>query len=74
MDILDFHFFFNLSMFHNWPFILTTDNGHPMRKIGPMWQEKYALAVPNNLGLGLNFWPCSEGFFLSGRPKPVNFD
>ena len=34
-----------------------------------MWQTKYALAVPKNLGLGLglglNFWPCSEGFFLS---------
>ena len=24
-----------------------------------MWQTKYAAAVPKNLGLGLNFWPCS---------------
>jgi hypothetical protein len=31
-------------------------------------QTKYALAVPKNLGLGLNFRPCSEGYFLSGRP------
>ena len=30
--------------------------------------ENYASAVPNNLGLGLNFWPCSGGNFLSGRP------
>ena len=33
-----------------------------------MWQTKYALAVPKNLGLGLNFRPCSEGYFFSGRP------
>ena len=30
-----------------------------------MWQTKYASAVPKNLGLGLNFRPCSEDFFLS---------
>jgi hypothetical protein len=30
--------------------------------------DKYAAAVPKNLGLGLNFWPCSEGYLLSGRP------
>ena len=33
-----------------------------------MWQTKYALAVPKNLGVGVNFWLCSEGYFLSGRP------
>ena len=33
-----------------------------------MWQTNYALvALPNNLGLGLNFWSCSEEYFLSGR-------
>ena len=37
-------------------------------KIGPMWQTKYASAVPKNLGLGVDFRPCSEGDFLSGRP------
>jgi hypothetical protein len=26
-----------------------------------MWQTKYALAVPKNLGVGVNFRPCSEG-------------
>ena len=26
-----------------------------------MWQTKYALAVAKNLGLGLDFRPCSEG-------------
>jgi hypothetical protein len=33
-----------------------------------MWQTKYALAVPKNLGVGVNFWPCREGHFLSGCP------
>ena len=36
-----------------------------------MWQTKYASAVPKNLGLGLNFRPCSEGYFLSGCPLSV---
>ena len=41
----------------------TTYYGHPMKgyikdilKIGPMWQTKYASAVPKNLGVGENFW------------------
>ena len=34
-----------------------------------MWPTKYALAV--NLGLGLNFRPCSESYFISGRPYSV---
>ena len=33
-----------------------------------MWQTKYALAVPKNLGVGVDFWPFSEGDFLSARP------
>ena len=33
-----------------------------------MWQTKYASAIPKNLGLGLNFRPCSEGYLLSGSP------
>ena len=37
-----------------------------------MQQTKYFLAVPKNLGLGLNFRPCSEGYFLSGRPQSVD--
>ena len=36
-----------------------------------MWQTKYASAVPINLGLGLDFQPCSEGDFLTGRPQSV---
>ena len=36
-----------------------------------MWQTKYASAVPKNFGLGLNFRPCSEGNFVSGRPWSV---
>jgi hypothetical protein len=37
-----------------------------------MWQTKYATAVPNNLRVGFDFWPCSEGDFLTGRPKSVD--
>jgi hypothetical protein len=33
-----------------------------------MWQTKYAAAIPKNLGVGVNFRPCSECYFLSGRP------
>ena len=33
-----------------------------------MWQTKYALAIPKNLGVGVDFQPCSEGDFLTGRP------
>ena len=36
-----------------------------------MWQTKYALAIPKNLGVGVNFRPCSKGYFLSGRPQSV---
>ena len=37
-----------------------------------MWQTKYASAVTKNLGLGLNFRPCSEAYyFLSGRPQSM---
>ena len=36
-----------------------------------MWQTKYAAAIPKNLGVGGNFRPCSEGYFLSGRPLSV---
>ena len=46
----------------------TPNEGINIWKIGPMWQTKYASAVSKNLGLGLNFRPCSEGYFLSGRP------
>ena len=30
-----------------------------------MWLTKYALAVPENLGMGLNFQPFSEGYFFT---------
>ena len=36
-----------------------------------MRQTKYASAVPKNLGLGLNFRPCSEDYFLYWRPLSV---
>ena len=36
-----------------------------------MCQTKYALAVPKDLGVRLNFQPCSEGCFFSGRPWSV---
>ena len=33
-----------------------------------MWHTKNASAVPKNLGVGVDFRPCSEGDFLTGRP------
>ena len=33
-------------------------------------QTTYALAVPKNLGVGIDFWLCSEGNFLSGLRSP----
>ena len=36
-----------------------------------MWQTNYASAVPKTLGVGVSFRPCSEGYFLSGRPQSV---
>ena len=38
-----------------------------------MWHTKYASAVPKNLGVGVNFRPCSvdNSYFLSGRPQSV---
>ena len=33
-----------------------------------MWQTKYASAVPKNLGVGVDFRPCSEDHFLTGTP------
>ena len=52
---------FNPLLHYNWQ----------SEKFGPMWQTKYALAVPENLGVELNFRPCSEGDFLTGRPQSV---
>ena len=59
-----------------------TDYGHPwwrhkseiwdIWKIGPMWQTKYASAVPKNLGVGVNFRPFSESYFLSVSPWLVS--
>ena len=36
-----------------------------------MRHAKYALAVPKNLGVGVDFRPCSESDFLTGRPQYV---
>ena len=36
-----------------------------------MWQIKYASAVPKNLGVGVDFRPCSEDNLLTGRPLSV---
>ena len=44
-----------------------------------MWQLKYASAVPKNLGVGVDFRPCSEGNSLTiasvvrGQPNKVVF-
>ena len=36
-----------------------------------MWQIKYDLAVPKNLGVGVDFQPWSEDDFLTGHPKSL---
>ena len=33
-----------------------------------MRQTKYALELPKNFGVGVNFQACTEGDFLTGRP------
>ena len=33
-----------------------------------MWQTDYASAVPNNLGVGVDFGLCSEDNFFTGHP------
>ena len=40
----------------------------PNEGINQRYLKNWALAVPKNLGVGVNFRPCSEGYFLSGRP------
>ena len=37
-----------------------------------MWQTKYALAIPTNLGVGVDFRPFSEGDFLSSVVGTIN--
>ena len=60
MEILTYHLKHGLR---------TTNEGINQRnlKIGPMCQTKYASAVPKNLGVGVDFRPCSIGDFLTGR-------
>ena len=36
-----------------------------------MWQTKYVLALLKNLGLGVDFWPCSEGDLLAQQLSVV---
>ena len=33
-----------------------------------MWKTKYASAIPKNVGVGVDFRPCSEGDFPTRRP------
>ena len=50
------------------PRTMDTQWRHKSKISVKLWQTKYASAVPKNLGVGVNFRPCSEGYFLSGRP------
>jgi hypothetical protein len=50
-----------------------TDYGHQMeaQRNLKFWVDvvdKIASAVPKNLELGFDFWPCSKGDFLTERP------
>ena len=46
----------------------TPNEGITQRYLKNWADEAYASVVPKNLGLGLNFRPCSEGYFPSGCP------
>ena len=37
-------------------------------KIRAVVADKFASAVPKNLGVRVDFWPCSQGDFLTRRP------
>ena len=37
-------------------------------KIWPVWQAKYDA---KNLGVGMDFWPCSEDDFLTGHSQSM---
>ena len=52
------------------PKFLGTADAYFAYHIGLIFQISliYALAVPKNLGVGLNFQPCREGYFFSGPP------
>ena len=57
------------------------DYGHPIKAknpskkflelfpnfFGAMWQTKYTSAIRKNLGVGVDFRPCSEDDFLTGH-------
>ena len=48
---------------------LRTPNEDTNQRYLKNWADmanKYALAVPEKLGVGLNFWPCSESYSSLG--------
>ena len=57
----------SLRLFYSYQGLWTPNEGR-LSKNGWIWQTKYALAVTKNLGLGFDFWLCSEEDFLTGRP------
>ena len=42
-------------------------------EIWAMWHTKYTSAVPKNLGVGVDFRPCSESDFLTGHSWSVEW-
>ena len=58
---------FGIVVYHG---LWTPSEGINQRNL-KIWADAadiHASAVPKNLGLGFDFWPCSEGNFLTGRP------
>ena len=53
----------NNEIYHR---LRTHNEGKISEKLGR--SGRHASAVPKNLGVGVNFRPCSEGNFPSGRP------
>ena len=52
------------------PRLLTPNEGINQKHL-KFWadvEDKYGLVVTKNLGVGVDFPPCSEGDFFTGRP------
>ena len=47
---------------------LRTPNEGMIQRNLKIWAD---VAVPKDFGVGVDFWPCSDGDFLTGRPLSV---
>ena len=59
-----------VSGFAKWHELRTPNEGMNQRylKNGADVADKICFGRTKNFGIGIEFWPCIEGYFLSGRP------